>query len=30
MPAPDLPTRNDVVLKPRNGAGLYGFPTLAC
>jgi hypothetical protein len=26
----DLPTRNDVVLKPRYGAGLFGFPTLAC
>ncbi len=26
----DLPTRNDTVLKPRYGAGLFGFPTLVC
>ncbi len=26
----DLPSRNDVVLKPRYGAGLFGFPTLSC
>jgi hypothetical protein len=26
----DLATRNDVALKPRYGAGLYGFPTLSC
>ena len=26
----EVPTRNDVTLKPRYGAGLYGYPTLKC
>jgi hypothetical protein len=26
----DLPTRDDQVLKPRHGGGLFGYPQLAC
>jgi hypothetical protein len=26
----EVPTRKDTVLKPRYGAGLYGYPSLAC